>query len=180
MVDIYEYNRALYILKMLRANEIVSLNVYKDESLKHYVFDYKTSEDYPEENHLQIRSAFNVNNLPIVLNAAATLEIFITNKRNDKVTFFEMEFNLLTGKLTTNHSFNDGAIQLEEPSSSNILSDIEKLLSDKELLKAKVPGLYEQSLNSKQQQRSRYVQTTFETLLSKLKEVISDGTNQEE
>ena len=73
MISVYSYEKACNILDLFSKNQIIALRIYLDTSLgeenSKYVFDYKTYEDYPEDERVNIRSEFNEKNLQLIKNS---------------------------------------------------------------------------------------------------------------
>lgn len=181
MISVYSYDNACKVIDLFSKNQIVALKIYQDDSLgkenAKYVFDFKTLEDYPEEERVELRSRFNEKNLSSFVKATSALTTFVSMMEIDNVVFFNMNFEI--GKVfSCTKSF--GKKEIEEPSDESyedFINRFEKYVTKAGIHKMNIPDLFVKNTapsNSKQR-NPKYVTITFGQLINKLKDVNLDG-----
>lgn len=182
MISIYSYDKACKVLDLFTQNQIITLKIYLDTSLgeenSKYVFDYKTYEDYPEKERIDIRSEFNEKNLQLINQTLSKLNEFISMMEIDNVEFFELSFDILRKEL--NHSqiykkpLNEIIESNVDESYQEFITKFEQFVTQNGIHKMNVLGLYEKtSGNSKR--GAKYNTINFGQLVCKLKDVIIDN-----
>lgn len=186
MILVYSYDKACNILDLFSQSQIIALKIYRDTSLGEenakYVFDFKTFEDYPEDERMAIRSEFNEKNLRLINQAIAKLNEFISMKEIDNINFFEMSFNLLKKEFVCSKVYKKS---LEEVQNSNteetykeFINTFEKFITQNGIHKMNIPGIFEKGSGNNKQRGVKYNPMNFGQLICKLKDVvIDDGGN---
>ena len=185
MILVYSYDKACKILDLFSANQIIALKIYLDSSLgkdkAKYVFDYKTYEDYPAEEVINIRSYFNEKNLQIVTQATKMLNEFVTMMELNNVDSFGLDFNIITKEFNYFKSYKKQSDKIETPNKNESYQEFiikfEKFITQNGVHKINIPGLYEKNSGGKQQRGAKYNPINFGQLISKLKDVIVDDGN---
>ena len=185
MISVYSYDKACNILNLLTQNQIIALKIYLDTSLGNdnakYVFDFKTFEDYPEEERIKIRAEFNEKNLQIANNVVSKVSEFISMKEIDNIDFFELTFDLLKKELKCSKSYKKKVEEIEnsnvEETCKEFIDKFEKFITQNGIHKMNVPGLFEKSSGNNKQRGVKYAPINFGQLICKLKDVIIDNGN---
>lgn len=182
MVLVYSYEKACNILELFNQNKIVSLRIYLNNSLgkenAKYVFDFKTYEDYPEEEHIKIRSEFNEKNLQMLNQAVAKVNEFITMMEVDNVVLFDLTFDILKKEFSCSKAYKKAIKEVEgteqTESYSDFINKLEKYITQNGIHKINIPGLYEKIPGSGKR-GVKYNPVSFGELICKLKDVITDN-----
>lgn len=184
MISVYSYEKACNILDLFSKNQIIALRIYLDTSLgeenSKYVFDYKTYEDYPEDERINIRSEFNEKNLQLINQTMAKLNEFVSMMEVDNVSFFDLTFDILKKEFNYSKTYKKPLESIVEPdvdeSYQEFITKFEKFITQNGIHKMNIPGLYEKSSgNGKQQRGAKYNPISFGQLICKLKDVIVDN-----
>lgn len=184
MVSVYSYDKALEILDMFTRNQIVELKVYPssfhdDENKIVMVFDYKTLEDYTEEERINIRSEFNEKKLQLINQTLFRLNEFISMMEANNVEYFRLIFNILTNVFHCSKKYIKPLKEIEETnikeSYKDFINDFEKFITKSGIHKMNVPGLYEKVTGK--QRGNKHLPINFGQLVCKLKDVIIDDNN---
>lgn len=185
MILVYSYDKACNVLDLFTQNQIIALRIYKDISLgkdnAKYVFDYKTYEDYPEEERISIRSEFNEKNLQLINQTISKLNEFISMMEIDNVDFFDLSFDILKKEFTHSKSYKKPLNEIMEPnideSYQEFITKFEKFVTQNGIHKMNILGLYEKNSGSNKR-GAKYNPISFGQLICKLKDVIIDnGSN---
>lgn len=184
MISVYSYEKACNILDLFSKNQIIALRIYLDTSLgeenSKYVFDYKTYEDYPEDERVNIRSEFNEKNLQLINQTMAKLNEFVSMMEVDNVSFFDLTFDILKKEFNYSKTYKKPLESIVEPnvdeSYQEFITKFEKFITQNGIHKMNIPGLYEKNSGSGKQQRgAKYNPISFGQLICKLKDVIVDN-----
>lgn len=184
MILVYSYDKACNIIDLFTQNQIIALKIYLDTSLGEenakYVFDYKTYEDYPEEERISIRSQFNEKNLQLLTQTVKALNEFVTMMEINNVSSFELNFDIITKEYECMKSYKKQLNEIVEPSVDEsyqeFITKFEKFITQNGIHKMNIPGIFEKSNGSKQR-GGKYSLITFGQLICKLKDVIVDNGN---
>lgn len=184
MISVYSYDKACFILDLFTQNQIIALKIYLDTSLgednKRYVFDFKTYEDYPKEERVEIRSHFNEKNLQILTQATKALNEFVAMMEIDNVDFFELEFNIITKDFKYLRTYKKPIDEITKPtveeSYQEFIAKFEKFITQNGIHKMNVSGLYEKT-SGNGKRGVKYNPVSFGQLICKLKDVIVDNGN---
>ena len=189
MIFTYNFEQACKLIELFTQNQIITLKIYLDTSLGEenakYVFDYKTYEDYPAEEHINIRSKFNEKNLQIITQAVSKLNEFVSMMEINNVNTFKLSFDILNKELVCSKSYKKPLKDISAPnvneSYNEFINDFEKFLTLNGIHKMNVPGLFEKTsgnntgTNNRQRNGVKYAPITFGQLVYKLKDVIIDN-----
>lgn len=185
MILVYSYDKACKLLDLFAQNQIITLRIYSstigdDEQYKRYVFDFKTYEDYPEEERISIRSEFNEKNLQLINQAVSKLNEFISMMEIDNVNFFDLSFNILTKEFNYSKSYKRPLSDIMQPSIDEsyqeFITKLEKFITQNGIHKMNVPELYEKTSGTGKR-GAKYSPISFGQLVCKLKDVIIDNGN---
>ena len=184
MISVYSYDKACKIIELFTQNQIIALKIYRNTSLGEdnakYVFDFKTFEDYPEEERMSIRSEFNEKNLQLISQTTSKLNEFVGMMEIDNVEFFELTFDILKKKFNYSKSYKKPLNQVIESnvdeSYKEFIAKFEKFITQNGIHKMNIPGLYEKTSGGKQR-GAKYNLVSFGQLVNKLKDVIVDDGN---
>lgn len=181
MILVYNYENACKVVDLFSKNQIIALKIYQDESLgkenANFVFDFKTFEDYPEEEHTELRSRFNEKNLSSFVKATSALTTFVSMMEIENVLFFNMNFEI--GKVfSCTKAF--GEKEVEEPSDEayeEFINRFEKYVTKAGIYKMNIPAIFVKNTNpsNTKQRNPKYVTATFGQLINILKDVNLDG-----
>lgn len=184
MISVYSYENACKVLDLFVNNQIIALKIYLNESLgkenAKYVFDFKTFEDYPQEEHVHLRSLFNEKNFNSIVKATKNLNDFITMMEIDNVKHYSFEYEIgKTLKETKVLKKTPEEIYMPDMNTSyqNFISSFEKFVIQSGVYKMEIPGLFEKSSNTGKQRGNKYAQVSFEHLINKMKDVILDDNS---
>ena len=185
MISVYSYDKACKLLELFAQNQVIALKVYLDTSLGEenakYVFDFKTFEDYPIEEHIKIRSEFNEKNLQFIIQAVSKLNEFISMMEINNVNSFSMSFDILKKELICSKAYKKPLKDVSnintEESYNEFVNMFEKFITQSGIHKMNVPGLYEKSSGNAKQRGIKYSPINFGQLICKLKDVIIDNGN---
>lgn len=185
MILVYNYDKACKILDLIFQNQVIMLKIYLDSSLDKdnpkYIMDYKTYEDYPEEERINIRSEFNEKNLQLVSQVIKNLNEFVSMMETDNVNFFELSFNIIEKEFTCSKSYKKSLEEIEESnideSYHKFINEFEKFVTRNGIHKMNVPELYNKTSGGNGKRSTKYVPINFGQLICKLKDVIIDNGN---
>lgn len=184
MISAYSYDKACNILDLFSKNQIIALRIYLDTSLgeenSKYVFDFKTYEDYPEEERVSIRSEFNEKNLQLINQTMSKLNEFISMMEIDNVSFFKLSFDIIKKEFNCSKIYKKPLEEIVEPNVDEtyqeFITKLETFITQNGIHKMNIPGLYEKSSGTGKQQRgAKYNPISFGQLVCKLKDVIIDN-----
>lgn len=183
MISVYSYDKACNILDLFAQNQIIALRIYLNTSLGEdnakYVFDFKTYEDYPEEERIAIRSEFNEKNLQLVNQTVSALNEFISMMEIDNVDFFDLSFNILKKEFNYSKSYKKPLKEVVEPSINEsyqeFITKFEKFVTQNGIHKMNVPELFEKKAGTGKQRGVKYCPINFGQLICKLKDVLIDN-----
>ena len=186
MVSVYSYDKALEILDLFVRNQIIELNIYPsnfyDEDNYVIVFDYKTLEDYTEEEKINIRSEFNEKKLQLVNQTLFILNEFVSMMEIDNVEHFRLSFNILKNTFHYSKKYKKPLKSIEKidvnETYQEFINNFEKFLTQNGVHKMNVPGLLQKTSSGKQR-GIKNTPITFGQLVCKLKDVIIDNGNSE-
>lgn len=184
MILVYSYDKACNVIDLFTQNQIIALKIYLDTSFGEenakYIFDYKTYEDYPEEEHINIRSYFNEKNLQLLTQTANTLNEFVTMMEVNNVSSFEFSFDIATKEYKCMKSYKKPLKEIVEPnvdeSYQEFITKFEKFVTRNGINKMNIPELFEKN-NGTGKRGGKYSPVTFGKLVCKLKDVIVDNGN---
>lgn len=186
MISVYSYDKACKLIELFTQNQIIALKIYLNDSLGEdnakYVFDFKTYEDYPEEERISLRSHFNEKNLQILIGATEALNEFVSMMEVDNVIAFELSFDIVTKEFKYSRSYKKPIEEIIEPtvdeSYHEFITKFEKFVTQNGIHKMNIPGLLEKNPNSTAKRgNGKYNPITFGQLICKLKDVIIDNGN---
>lgn len=186
MVSVYSYDKALEIVDLFTHNQITELKIYPtvvyEEGKTVIVFDYKTLEDYTEEERISIRSEFNEKKLQLVNQTLFRINEFISMMEADNVEYFRLSFDILKNIFNYSKVYKKPLENIEKTNVSesyqNYINDFEKFLTQNGIHKMNVPGLLQKTSVGKRGVKN--IPITFGQLVCKLKDVIIDNDNNNE
>lgn len=184
MILVYSYEKACKVLDLINNNQVIALKIYLNKSLgeenQKYVIDFKTYEDYPQEERLSIRSHFNEKNLQLITKTISKVNEFISMMEIDNVEFFDLSFDLLKKELNYSKSYKKPSSTVEPDNNESYIDFINKFemfITKNGIHKIDVPGLFEKTSGNNKQRGNKYKQISFGQLICKLKDVIIDNEN---
>lgn len=177
MILPYSYTNAKDVIEMFSKNQIVELKVYVSDD--NYIFEFKTLDEYPEEERNKIKVRFNKDNLQLFMNTLKELNEFASMMEIDNVVSFELGFNIVTKKYNHSKQYrkpldsieNEGVKPEPELTYKDFVDRFEDLITKYGAGESNVPGIYEKVQNSKQK---KFNVITFKQLISRMREVNLD------
>lgn len=171
MVAVYNNDRALNVISLLNACEIVTLDIFLDESLgqeaAEYVFKYTIVNDYPEAEREEIKKKINQVATGYFIKAVNEVSEFMNMKSNGNVKGFSLTFDIRENKLKVNKVYSNLAQESDCDNFHGLLDKLKEVKANN--LKSKT-NMYHKIPNPNGK-RPKYEQMTFEEVIDTLKDM---------
>lgn len=180
MILPYTYTNAKDVIELFTKNQIPTLKIEKESNSDNYYFEFKTVNEYPEEERNAIKACFNKSNLQTFMNTLKELNDFVSMMETNNVLSFNLHFDITTGKYKRSKWYgkdigsieNEGTKPETELTYKELVDRFEELVTKYGAGESNIPGIYEKVLNGKQK---KFNQITFKQLINKMREVNLDA-----